>query len=137
MLASRMACTSSAGMMNPLRAMVTITSRMPRNPRSECRNRGTRPSKIPCKATAWMTARIRLTPRTTKLSARAKIRIGSRIRTMSLPHQQDDAESREQAGRDQKDRDVRQAQAAHARFPDAGGDRHGQQAADKDGAIRP
>src|SRR5437899_10612140 len=116
-----MAWTRNDGMTKPFSVTVTSMSKMPRKPISGCTNMGKAPSKSPCKATALMTARIRLTPRATKLSARAMISRGSRISGIVSPHQQDHAEGRQQARRHEQDRYVRQAQAGHRRFHDADG----------------
>src|SRR5437899_5427343 len=124
-----MAWTRNDGMTKPFSVTVTSMSKMPRKPISGCTNMGKAPSKSPWRATALMTARIRLTPRATKLSARATMMSGSSM--AALPHQQDDAEAGQQARRHQQNRNVSQAQAGHGRFHDADRDGHRQHAGDE------
>src|SRR5262249_47434091 len=103
-------------MTNPFKPTVTMTSARPRTPMSRCNNSGQIPSRIPWRATAVMTARMRLTPRATKLKARATINKGSRKEATALPHHQDDAKGRQQACGQEEDRNVGHVQAGHDRF---------------------
>src|SRR5262249_41983185 len=90
---------------------------------------GSAPMTMPWAATAWMTARTRLTPRAKRLIASAAIsRTSTKSVTALAPQQEDDAEARQQARRHQQLRHVDQPQPRHDRLHDADGDGDGQHA---------
>ena len=65
-------------MTNPFKPIVTTISSTPRSPMSWCIKSGKLPRRIPWRATALMTPRMRLPPRATKFNATAMISSGSR-----------------------------------------------------------